>query len=102
MHGGALYVGGLFNSAGSVNAKNVAKWTGNSWQSLGAGLNGEVRALASFQTKVFAGGDFTKSGARNVSGIARFSGGKWREIRNDSTWPEGVNRQISIRGPPTA
>ena len=41
-----LYAGGYFTQAGSVNAQNIACWTGSEWIPLGSGVNGEVFALA--------------------------------------------------------
>ena len=46
--GPALYAGGIFQSAGGVAAKNVAKWYGKMWSALGEGTNGTVRALCSY------------------------------------------------------
>ena len=42
----AVYVGGSFSQAGGVTVSNLAKWDGTGWSALGAGLNGEVDAIA--------------------------------------------------------
>lgn len=64
-NGPALYVGGIFNSAGGIATKNVAKWDGTQWSSLGAGLGGTndiVLALEVFDDgsgpALYAGGRF--------------------------------------------
>jgi trimeric autotransporter adhesin len=44
---GELYVGGLFSFAGSVRARNIARWTArDGWSALGAGVEGAVTASA--------------------------------------------------------
>ena len=48
-NGPALFVGGEFFRAGTVSARNVARWDGNVWSALGAGLPLQpVLALESF------------------------------------------------------
>src|SRR6185436_12096701 len=47
-----LYVGGSFTIAGEVLANRIAKWDGNSWTSLGSGMNSNVLALAVLGTNV--------------------------------------------------
>src|SRR6056297_4343088 len=41
--GPAVYIGGEFTLAGSVNASNVASWDGERWTALGDGTDGVVR-----------------------------------------------------------
>lgn len=41
--GSKLYAGGLFSIVESVFANNIARWNGNSWRSMGTGMNGTVR-----------------------------------------------------------
>lgn len=43
---GKVYAGGNFMAAGTRTAKNVARWNGNHWEALGAGLDIHVHALA--------------------------------------------------------
>lgn len=44
---GAIYVGGQFSHAGSTEAKNIVKYTAEGgWEPLGAGIDGEVSAIA--------------------------------------------------------
>jgi hypothetical protein len=67
---GNLYVGGAFTFIGDVPANCVAKWDGNSWSALGAGVNGEVRALALIGSNLYAGGN----------GIAKWDGNTWSAL----------------------
>ncbi|MEQ8315900.1 MAG: GC-type dockerin domain-anchored protein [Phycisphaerales bacterium] len=96
--GPALYVAGEFFSAGGTSASMVARWDGQSWESLtsitGSQLTGdEVRALAVFDDgrgpALFAGGDFFRAGGLDASSLARWDGRAWRPV----TGPigEGVN-----------
>src|SRR5262245_3190701 len=43
-----LIVSGSLSSAGGMSVGNIAGWNGMSWNTLGAGLNGTVYALAAF------------------------------------------------------
>jgi hypothetical protein len=56
--GTALDVGGFFDTAGGVGSKNVASWSGTSWQGYGAGLNTTVHSLIAYQNLLYAGGAF--------------------------------------------
>ena len=51
---GILYAGGYFDAIGNTQAKNIAKWDGNDWTSLGEGLEPEVSALAAAGGNVYA------------------------------------------------
>ena len=68
--GSALYAAGLFAFAGSVSAKNIAKWDGSAWTALDGGVNNgphytDVNALEVFDDgggdALYAGGSFLSS-----------------------------------------
>jgi hypothetical protein len=60
---GSIYAGGSFTTAGGVSANNGARWTGASWEPLGAGVNGTVYALAGDRLgDLVLGGSFTAAG----------------------------------------
>src|SRR5207244_4899063 len=81
--GPALYAGGNFTSAGGLPARNLARWNGTTWSTLGSGANGVVNALTVFDDgsgsgpALYATGSFT-----SVSGVAAHGIAKW----NGSTW----------------
>jgi len=84
---GNLYVMGVFDSAGSVAAKNIARWDGIAWYPLGEGIDrGEIdyslfNALAADRTgKIYAGGAFSKAGGITVSNIACWDGSVWSNL----------------------
>ena len=62
--GGTLYVGGVFITAGSVGATNIAAWDGSSWSALGPGFNHAVNAIATSGNTLYAAGDFITSGGK--------------------------------------
>ncbi|MEM8486990.1 MAG: T9SS type A sorting domain-containing protein [Bacteroidota bacterium] len=83
---GNLYVGGEFEIAGIVSAKNIAMWDGKAWSRLGSGLDdrdtqGSVRALAIDENdKLYAGGSFSIAGNVQAPAIASWDGFTWRNI----------------------
>ena len=79
---GALIVGGGFNAAGGIEARNIARWDGTHWTSLGTGLDGGVYALGSYGGDLIAGGYFSR-------GIARWDGSAWLPLGS------GLNGQAS-------
>ena len=80
-HGGALYAGGWFHSAGGLPASRIARWDGAVWSALGEGISGSsVQALASHDDgsgagpALYVGGGFGSAGAVSASGLARWNG----------------------------
>jgi hypothetical protein len=55
MDGGKVFVGGDFNAASSVAVDHIACWDSvtNTWQALGEGVDGAVRALAVQGTSLY-------------------------------------------------
>lgn len=74
-------VGGDFSDVGStaVPASNIARWNG-SWNAIGVGFDGEVRALELYGGDIIAGGAFVNAldGPTAVNGIARWNGTSWQ------------------------
>lgn len=82
---GAIYVGGnffrTFSSGNYMDANNIAQWNGSSWDTLGSGIIGSVKALTfDDQGNLFAGGSFTKAGDVAVNNIARWNGSEWCSV----------------------
>lgn len=90
--GSALYVAGKFATRGTQPAKNLARWNGTSWSSVGGaefterlGGNPELRTMAVFNDgrgdALFVGGYF--EGIRDANGfrfmfhLARWDGSEW-------------------------
>jgi hypothetical protein len=87
---GNLYAGGVFTSAGGVNANNIAKWAGGAWSPLGAGLSGDwVHALAiDGSGNLYAGGYFNTAGVVSAGNIAKWDGAAWSPLGS------GVNGDV--------
>ncbi len=98
--GSDVYVGGAFTQAGSVMARNVAKWNGTSWSVLGSGLvNGvsvNARAIAVSGSEVYVGGDLSEAdGGPEDGGVLAARIAKWNSSTN--TWSAlggGVNGTV--------
>lgn len=87
--GTQIYAGGEFDMAGGLWAKNIAKWNGSSWSSIGfgsGGVNSSVNALAIMGGIIYAGGEFTTSNPSNptssisVNRIAKWDGTNWSAL----------------------
>ncbi|MCC6359306.1 MAG: hypothetical protein IT450_11235 [Phycisphaerales bacterium] len=109
--GTALYVGGSFWAAGGHSARNVARWDGQDWSAVGAGLTESlpdwyvptVTALTPWFDDdgpvLLAAGDFA-IGAQH--GIASWRGAQWTADFGDFL-PNGVAclRSLDLGGGPT-
>jgi hypothetical protein len=87
---GVLLVGGAFtNAGGHAAADYIASWNGTAWSALGnSALNGNVRAIAYHDGKVYAGGNFTNAAGNDMA--------DYLAVWNGSTWspfctPQGTN-----------
>ncbi|MCC7333439.1 MAG: T9SS type A sorting domain-containing protein [Flavobacteriales bacterium] len=85
-YNGDLYVAGAFDTAGSVSARNIAKWNGNNWDSLSiqpfkSSWTSGINSMAVINNELYMGGTFDTVAGMPVTGLA-----KW----NDSNW-SGVN-----------
>lgn len=99
---GNLYIGGRFTAVAGVAARNVARWDGHHWHSLGTGAdNGvggsyrytnygsghqyeptaSVHALAVAPSgDVYVGGEFAQAGQAAARGLARWNGHRWGAV----------------------
>lgn len=84
--GPALYAGGHFKMAGSVQALYIAKWNGTSWSAVGSGMSSYVNALAVFDDgsgggpALYAGGVFLTAGGVSANRIAKWNGTSWSAL----------------------
>lgn len=97
VHAGQLYVGGNFTNAGGTTARNLARWDGTQWNPVGAGADGEVRAMSSDGTNLFVGGDFANAGTTAAARVARWDGANWSALGsgmigavNALAWADGA------------
>jgi hypothetical protein len=89
VYNGELIVGGSFNAAGGVDARNIARWNGNSWQPLGGGVDSGGSALTVYNGELIMGGGFTEAYNSDLNGgfipvtvnyIARWDGSNWHPL----------------------
>ncbi len=84
--GAALYIGGWFTTGGDVTLNRIARLDGNAWSPLGAGMDGNVWALAGFDNgfgegpALYAGGLFTEAGGVSANNIAKWDGASWSPL----------------------
>ena len=83
-NGPALYAGGGFETAGGVEANNIARWDGMDWSGLNNGMNSGVFGLAVFDDgggpALYAGGEFTTAGGVAATKIAKWDGSNWAAL----------------------
>ena len=80
-----LFVGGKFRLAGGMPANNIARWDGNAWSSLGAGIGdtltfAEVKTIAVSGNDLYVGGGFTQAGGQPANRVARWNGTEWASL----------------------
>lgn len=88
-----LLIGGVFTSAGGMQANRIARWNGSSWSTLGNGFDAPVSGLAEYdedgpgpqRSKVFAGGTFTTAEGIPANRIAKWNGLSWIGVGADMT-----------------
>ena len=85
VYNGELIAGGVFTTAGGVDASKIARWNGSIWQPLGSGVSGGgiyqgVYALTVYNGELIAGGYFKESGGVDVNSIAAWNGNSWKAL----------------------
>ena len=83
-----VYVGGSFTQIGGITAANIARWDGQNFYPLGAGIDAPrvsvyrplVNSIAISGTNVFVGGWFTKAGGLAATNVARWDGTTWHNL----------------------
>ena len=83
--GSNLYVGGLFESAGSTAADNIAKWDGVTWspcrsEFIGLSYFVEALAVSPSRSNLYAAGLFTAAGTSQASYVAKWDGTAWTAL----------------------
>ena len=82
---GSLVAAGLFDSAGTVAANNIAIFEAGNWVPIGSGVNGEVFALEVYNNRLIVGGTFTNAGGVPASNLAQRSDLSWTEFEGGVT-----------------
>jgi trimeric autotransporter adhesin len=78
---GSLIIAGSINlSESGVFRRNIARWTGQRWEPMGAGVNGVPYQLEEYRGELYLGGSFTQTGTAPARGLARWTGTAWTEV----------------------
>ena len=85
LHNGHIFAGGRFDAAGNSPARNVARWDGTAWKSVGivpGGTTCVIRAMTSWNGYLYVGGRITPSPAGGDIGLARWDDFGWDLLGN--------------------
>jgi len=76
-----VYAGGIFDTAGTIPVKNIARWDGSSWHAMGAGINGRVNAMAVLPNGNVVVVSSRDSGTTVIENhIKIWNGSEWNEL----------------------
>lgn len=83
MYKGELYVAGNFNHQSAL--KEIAKWNGNSWDSLDTGIKGNswVNKMIVYNDELYVGGWFYKSDGNAGNYLMKWNGSQWLDIPSE-------------------
>lgn len=111
-HENNLYVGGKFNSIGSIVTKGIARWSGIDWHVVDNGINYiapnsnnilqfEIKTISIFNDDIFIGGIFNRSGSILSFGVAKLQKNtndeyKFVEIPGIANFDNGVFNPANI------
>ncbi|NTW32942.1 MAG: hypothetical protein HGB12_09990, partial [Bacteroidetes bacterium] len=71
VYNGELFLGGVFNNAGSIPTTNIAKWNGKIWSSVDFSKSTVISCFGIYKSSLIAGGNF-KGINENPNNIASF------------------------------
>ncbi len=81
---GKMWVGGDFETAGTLAASRIAVWDGTKWTAAGDGVSGggrtHVTSIVFNDGKVYVGGEFTTAGTTSANNVAVFDGTSWSNL----------------------
>lgn len=84
-----LYAGGEFdNFSNGGTVFHVAQWNGSQWNSLGAGVLGNVYSIAKFNSEIYVGGNFPIAGTVTAYGLSRWDGFSWDVPGGNANLPQ--------------
>ena len=94
-----LFIGGNFSEINSVSdTEGIAKYVvaTDTWEAVGAGINGVVLSLLVDGSSLYAGGNFLDaSGVANTLNIAKFASGAWSAL---GTGRDGYVYALAVQG----
>jgi hypothetical protein len=102
---GELVAGGDFTAAGGAPAASVARWDGQAWHTMGAGMSAGnvgvgcayVTCFTQFNGDLIAAGCFNFAGSVGAHSIARWNGQDWYTV-GDGLWGARVHSAVVYNG----
>ncbi|MCK5148055.1 cadherin-like domain-containing protein [bacterium] len=94
VHNEALYVGGRFDMAGSIDANHIARWDSHLFHKLAKGMTGDVLCIDSGKYGLYAAGTFLQAGNAVTNHIARWENNVWHSLGmgvNDNVYAMDVS-----------
>jgi trimeric autotransporter adhesin len=79
-HGGALFVGGDFETAGDRPAGRAARWDGARWHAMGDNIL-DAWALGSHRDDLFLEGRVSTTAGQTAEGVSQWDGARWEPVR---------------------
>jgi len=80
-----LYLGGGFTYIGSTLFRNIARYNGTNYSSVGGGVQGglpHINILDTYNNEIIAGGVFAYAGTGYANNIASWNGTTWNNMEN--------------------
>ncbi|NVO04374.1 MAG: T9SS type A sorting domain-containing protein [Bacteroidetes bacterium] len=95
-----LYVAGNFlsNSYPSDSIKNIIRWDGSQWKSVGGGMHGgmdEISTMVIYNNELYVGGTFVKAHGNIGNYIQKWNGTEWSDVGGGVLGAGGGNGQIN-------
>jgi trimeric autotransporter adhesin len=93
-----LVFGGSFANETNASLRNIARWDGSEWLPMGAGLPGEVYALAANDSFLYAA-HLVERSAEFRWGVSRWNGVQWDRVgTSDFVWDDPLRLFLSPDG----
>lgn len=77
-----LYIGGQFDAVDGQVANSIIAWNGDTWATLGEGVEGEILAMDIYNNQVYIAGNFTLPNEEDTSNIAVWDGSAWQGLQS--------------------
>lgn len=87
--GGNLIAGGSFGVTGDKGVDNIVQWNGESWESVGSGINGVVTSLTFTDNYLYAAHLIVEPGQSRRTDVVQWDGVQWQSLDN------GVNGYVN-------
>lgn len=77
---GQLYIMGMFEEVEGIPVRNIARWNGTTWESLGTGMSSDAFKAVVFQNELYVSGIFYEVDGVLTTHIAKWNGTSWSDV----------------------